>query len=99
LSVTATNFQDAPHSAWGFHHVPELLPTAMVARGSGPVWELPRRDAGLGSLQIALADGSHATLAALAEARPQTIDTMRGISGIGAKKLENYGPALLEILA
>ncbi|HEY5636184.1 MAG TPA: DNA helicase RecQ [Burkholderiales bacterium] len=40
-----------------------------------------------------------ATLAALAEARPQSIDAMRGISGIGTKKLENYGPALLEILA
>ena len=65
MSVTATNFQDAPHSAWGFHHVPELLPTAAVARGSGPVWQLLRRDAGLGALEIALADGSQATLATL----------------------------------
>ena len=28
VTATATNFQDAPHSAWGFHHVRELLPTA-----------------------------------------------------------------------
>ncbi|MDA0224911.1 MAG: RQC domain-containing protein, partial [Proteobacteria bacterium] len=40
-----------------------------------------------------------ATLAALAEARPRSIEAMRGISGLGAKKLENYGEALLELLA
>ena len=65
MSVTATNFQDAPHSAWGFHHVPDLLPVATVARGDGPVWELPRRDAGLGALAVPLAGGRSATLGEL----------------------------------
>jgi hypothetical protein len=38
--VTATNFQEPPHSAWGFHHVRELHPTAKVWRGAGPVMTL-----------------------------------------------------------
>jgi len=38
-----------------------------------------------------------ATLEAIAAARPRTLDDLGGISGIGAKKLERYGAALLEI--
>jgi ATP-dependent DNA helicase RecQ len=38
------------------------------------------------------------TLAQLARVRPQRRDDLLGISGIGAKKLERYGAALLEIL-
>ncbi len=38
-----------------------------------------------------------ATLAAIAAARPRTLDELRGISGIGATKLERYGAALLAI--
>ena len=37
------------------------------------------------------------TLEAIAATRPQTPDDLRGISGIGAKKLERYGDALLKI--
>jgi ATP-dependent DNA helicase RecQ len=40
-----------------------------------------------------------ATLTAIAAARPRTLDELRGISGIGATKLERYGRALLEITA
>jgi ATP-dependent DNA helicase RecQ len=39
-----------------------------------------------------------ATLAAIAAARPASLDELSGIAGIGAKKLERYGPALLELL-
>jgi ATP-dependent DNA helicase RecQ len=37
-----------------------------------------------------------ATLAAIAAARPDTLDDLRGISGIGSAKLQRYGEALLE---
>ena len=36
-----------------------------------------------------------ATLAAMAEAAPQSLDDLQGISGIGAKKLEAYGEQVL----
>jgi ATP-dependent DNA helicase RecQ len=39
-----------------------------------------------------------ATLAAIAAARPRSLGDLSGIAGIGAKKLERYGPALLELL-
>jgi ATP-dependent DNA helicase RecQ len=39
-----------------------------------------------------------ATLAAIAAAKPRDLDALSTIAGIGAKKLERYGPALLELL-
>jgi len=39
-----------------------------------------------------------ATLAEMARARPGSLDELGAISGVGAKKLEAYGPALLELL-
>jgi ATP-dependent DNA helicase RecQ len=39
-----------------------------------------------------------ATLDAIAAARPRDLDALSAIAGIGAKKLERYGPALLELL-
>ena len=38
------------------------------------------------------------TLIEMAQKRPQTPDQMMGITGIGAKKLESYGAAFLEVI-
>ena len=38
------------------------------------------------------------TLTALASTQPRTLDELRGISGIGATKLERYGEALLAVV-
>ncbi|MBK7134723.1 MAG: DNA helicase RecQ [Rhodocyclales bacterium] len=40
-----------------------------------------------------------ATLLELLRQRPQSLDAMRHVSGIGARKLENYGAALLDLLS
>ena len=40
-----------------------------------------------------------ATLAEMARRQPGSLDELAGISGVGAKKLHAYGPALLELLA
>jgi ATP-dependent DNA helicase RecQ len=40
-----------------------------------------------------------ATLAEMARACPDTLDALAGISGVGAKKLEAYGAAILGVLA
>lgn len=40
-----------------------------------------------------------ATLRALAETRPRTLDDLDGITGIGAKKREAYGDAVLAVVA
>src|SRR5712671_4287944 len=39
------------------------------------------------------------TLSAIAAARPRNLDALSTIAGIGEKKLERYGPALLQVLA
>ncbi|MDO8984595.1 DNA helicase RecQ [Cypionkella sp.] len=38
------------------------------------------------------------TLIEMAEVRPATLDAMMGITGVGAKKLESYGSAFLQII-
>ncbi|OZB77190.1 MAG: DNA helicase RecQ [Thiomonas sp. 14-64-326] len=40
-----------------------------------------------------------ATLQAIALARPDSLDALRGISGVGDKKRDTYGAALLEVIA
>ena len=39
-----------------------------------------------------------ATLAAIAERNPATLDDLQGISGMGAKKLEAYGADVLRLV-
>ncbi|MBS0337897.1 MAG: DNA helicase RecQ [Proteobacteria bacterium] len=39
------------------------------------------------------------TLAEIARSRPRSLDALGGIGGIGAKKLERYGPALIGLVA
>ena len=40
-----------------------------------------------------------ATLVAIAERAPQSLDDLQGLSGIGAKKLEAYGEEVLRVMA
>jgi hypothetical protein len=42
--VTLENWLLPPFNRWAFQHVRELVPTARIARGDGPVWELPRAE-------------------------------------------------------
>jgi CubicO group peptidase (beta-lactamase class C family) len=38
--VTLANWQDPPFNRWAFQHVRELIPTARISRGTGPIWRL-----------------------------------------------------------
>jgi ATP-dependent DNA helicase RecQ len=40
-----------------------------------------------------------ATLQAIAQARPASVEALRGIAGLGERKLANYGEQLLELIA
>jgi CubicO group peptidase (beta-lactamase class C family) len=42
--VTLANWQDPPYNRWSFQHVRELVPTARIHRGDGPVRALPRAE-------------------------------------------------------
>jgi CubicO group peptidase (beta-lactamase class C family) len=44
LGVTTENWLEPPYNRWGFRHVPDIVRTAPISRGSGPVRELPRAE-------------------------------------------------------
>jgi CubicO group peptidase (beta-lactamase class C family) len=54
--VTLANWQDPPYNRWGFQHVRELIPTARISRGPGPVWRLPRAERDLSALTVRAGD-------------------------------------------
>ena len=54
-----------PWNRWSFQHVREILPTAEVWRGNGPVRVLPRADVDLDGVAVADCAGSSSTLAGL----------------------------------
>jgi hypothetical protein len=54
--VTLDNWQTAPHLAWTFQHIADILPTATISRGFGPVAQLPHRMASLTDLLVAHPD-------------------------------------------
>ena len=39
-----------------------------------------------------------ATLVAIAQTAPQSLEQLQGISGLGVRKLEAYGAAVLEVI-
>ena len=48
-----SNWREAPYSRWGFHHVADLLPTAVVSRGAGETLALPPAPRSFGDFEIA----------------------------------------------
>ena len=52
-----------PWNRWSFQHIREILPTAEVWRGSGPVRALPRTDVNLDDLAVADGAGAPTSLA------------------------------------
>lgn len=62
LGVTTENWLDPPYNRWGFRYVPDLVRTAPISRGSGPVRELPRPEHDLDGFAF-----DHAGMVALCE--------------------------------
>jgi len=60
--VTRANLMHPPYNRWGFQHMRELMPTAEIYRGDGPIRELPRREQDLSNLAFVAADGTERTV-------------------------------------
>jgi CubicO group peptidase (beta-lactamase class C family) len=54
--VTSDNWWKAPYVRWSFLHTREVVPSALVSRGDGPNWELPRDDRDLLGTTLRLRD-------------------------------------------
>ncbi len=50
--VTLANWQDGPYNRWGFQHAAELVPSAIVSRGDGPVLPLEAAPEDLDGLSL-----------------------------------------------
>lgn len=66
--VSLANWRLSPFSSWSFHHARELLPTANIYRGCGPVMDLPSSYANLRNLSFKSADGKNWTIDEMLEA-------------------------------
>ncbi len=50
--VTLANWQEAPYNRWAFQHVRDLVPTARIRRGDGPVWRFPHAERDLSRIRF-----------------------------------------------
>lgn len=62
--VTLEAWQDPPGNRWAFQHVRELIPSARIRRGRGPVWQLDRDERPIGGVRFEV-DGGSKTLSEL----------------------------------
>jgi len=66
--VTLANWQQPPFNRWAFQHVRELIPSAPIPRGDGPVWELSRAERDLGGIRFSTEHFGELTVGQLLEA-------------------------------
>src|SRR5579863_416954 len=50
------HWQDGPANRWAYQHVRELIPTARIARGTGPVWRLAHEERDLSNVHFSIGD-------------------------------------------
>lgn len=62
--VTLDGWQDPPANRWAFQHVRELIPTARIRRGRGPLWKLEHDEHAVVDMRFE-ADGRSMTVGAL----------------------------------
>jgi CubicO group peptidase (beta-lactamase class C family) len=65
--VTLANLQDAPYNRWSFLHISNVMPTAQISRGSGPVTKLPRMRREVGNVTFTNTTGETTTVTELLE--------------------------------
>ncbi|MGF7005458.1 serine hydrolase domain-containing protein [Aminobacter sp. BE322] len=65
MPVPKTAWDMPPWNRWAFQHVREIVPTAEVWRGEGPVRELPRAETDLDQLPVSDSTGKPTTLTGL----------------------------------
>src|SRR3989440_11324176 len=86
--VGVHNWSTSPHLRWGFLHTREVVPTARIERGDGPVLDLPRDPRDLSG--IAFEHGGRRW--SVAELLSETFTDGFLVLHRGAVATEMYGP-------
>ncbi len=63
--ISLDNWLSAPYSHWSFQHVEELVPTAVISRGTGPSAVLPAASAPVAEISVTSVDGVASTVSAV----------------------------------
>ncbi|MGB3476504.1 MAG: serine hydrolase [Mycobacterium sp.] len=63
--ISLDNWLSEPYSRWSFQHVDDFVPTAVIARGTGPVAALPASRAELATIPVTASDGAPTTVGAI----------------------------------
>jgi CubicO group peptidase (beta-lactamase class C family) len=65
--VTLANWQEAPWNRWSFQHVGEIIPSARIPRGDGPVTALPVAELPVEDVDFETISGARITVRQLLE--------------------------------
>jgi len=63
--ISLHNWLSAPYSRWSFQHVDDMVPTAVISRGTGPAAAVPTARAPVADIQVARTDGVATTVGAV----------------------------------
>lgn len=63
--ISLDNWLSPPYSRWSFQHVEQMVPTAVISRGTGPVAALPAAGAAVADMPVTNAGGEVTTVAAV----------------------------------
>ena len=63
--VSLENWLSAPYAQWSFQHVEDMVPTAVIPRGDGPVAPLPMSKAAVADIEVTRVGGVATTVGAV----------------------------------
>ncbi|OBF08187.1 hydrolase [Mycobacterium sp. ACS4054] len=85
--ISLDNWLAPPYSHWSFQHVEDFVPTAVIARGEGPVAAIAAAPAALAEIPVTNTNGSATTVGAVMAA---TVTDGWAVAHRGAMVLEEY---------
>lgn len=63
--ISLTNWLSEPYARWSLQHVDDMVPTAVISRGDGPIAALPTAAAPLAEIPVRRIDGQASTVGAV----------------------------------
>ncbi|OBI30164.1 hydrolase [Mycobacterium sp. E1386] len=85
--ISLHNWLSPPYARWSFQHVEDMVPTAVIPRGTGPVARLPDARAPLAEISVTSTNGTATTVGAVIAA---TVTDGWAVAHRGSMVAEEY---------
>ncbi|OBI30641.1 serine hydrolase domain-containing protein [Mycobacterium sp. E2238] len=85
--ISLHNWLSPPYARWSFQHVEDMVPTAVIPRGTGPVARLPDARAPLAEISVTNTNGTETTVGAVMAA---TVTDGWAVAHRGSMVAEEY---------